>query len=62
MQMSKAILRSSEIVIFEKKKFWGCLGEFFLDRWIRNRFFSRRPYLYSFEWIKDLIDKNLLNT
>ena len=62
MQMNKAILRNSEIVIFEKKKIWDCPGEFFSNRWIGNRFFSRRPYLYSFAWIKDLIDKNFLNS
>ena len=45
MQMNKAVLRNSEIVIFDKKKFHGRPGEFFfsnpLDR--KQFFFSRRP-------------------
>ena len=41
MQLNKAILRNSEISIFDKKKkFRGRPGEFFFPtRWIKNRFF-----------------------
>ena len=63
MQMNKAILRNSEIVIFEKKKIGGTAWvSFFQTAGSETEFFSRRPYLYSFAWIKDLIDKNFLNT
>ena len=63
MQMNKAILRNSEIVIFEKKKKIGAAGvSFFQTAGLETDFFSRRPYLYSFASIKDLTDKNLLNS
>ena len=63
MQMNKAILRNSEIVIFEKKNnFVDAWVIFFQTAGSETDFFSRRTYLYSFAWIKDLIDKNLLNT
>lgn len=38
MQMSKAILRNGEIVIFDQKKFCSRPGEF-PTRWIRDTFF-----------------------
>ena len=61
--MNKAILRNSEIVIFEKKNNFGAAWvSFFQTVGLETDFFSRRPYLYSFEWMKDLIDKNLLIT
>ena len=60
MQMSKAILRNSEIVIFDKK---NNFGEFFFQTaGSETDYFSRRSYVYLFAWIKYLIDKNLLNT
>ena len=41
MQMSKAILRNSEIVIFDKKNDFATarVSFFFPTRWIGNRFF-----------------------
>ena len=60
MQMSKAILRNSEIVIFDKK---NNFGEFFFQTaGSETDYFSHRSYVYSFAWVKYLIDKNLLNT
>ena len=62
MQINKAILRNSEIVIFEGKKFLRLWVTFFQTAGSEIDFCSRRTYLYSFARIKDLIDKNLLNT
>ena len=63
MQMNKAILRNSEIVTFEKKNnFAAAWMIFFQTAGLEIDFFPRRAYLYSFAWIKDLTDKNLLNT
>ena len=40
MQMNKAVLRNSEIVIFDKKKFHGRPGEFFFSNPLdRKQFF-----------------------
>ena len=61
--MNKAILRNSEIVIFEKKNsFAAAWVIFFQIAGLETDFFSRRTYLYSFAQIKDLIDKNLFHT
>ena len=61
--MNKAILRNSEILIFDKKNNLAAAQvSFFKPLDWRQIFFSRRPYVYSFAWIKDLIDKTLLNT
>ena len=61
--MNKAILRNSEIVIFEKKNsFAAAWVIFFQTTGSETDIFSRRTYLYSFAQIKDLIDKNLFNT
>ena len=51
MQMNKAILRNSLIVIFEKKNFGAAWVSFFQTAGSETDFFSRRPYLYSFAWI-----------
>ena len=49
MQMTKAILRNSEIVIFEKKNsFAAAWVIFFQTAGLETDFFSRRTYLYSF--------------
>ena len=49
MQMNKAILRNSEIVIFEKKNsFAAAWVIFFQTAGSETDFFSRRAYLYSF--------------
>ena len=51
MQMNKAILRNSEIVIFDKKNNFTAarLSFFFPTHWIRNRFFfSHRPKSITF--------------
>ena len=60
--MNKAILRNSEIVIFDKKNNFAAARLSFFQTTGLETFFSRRPYVYSFAWIKVLIDKNLLNT
>ena len=64
MQMNKAILRNSEIIIFDKKNNFAAprVRFFFQTAGSETDFFTSRPYVYSFAWIKDLIAKNLLNT
>ena len=50
MQMNKAILRNSEIVIFDKKNIFAAapVSFFFPNRWIGNRFFFHVGLLVYF--------------
>ena len=53
MQIKKAFLRNSEIVIFEKKNNFAAAWVSFLQTAGSE---TDRSYLYSFAWIKDLLN------
>ena len=62
MQMNKGILRNSEIVIFEKKNNFAAVWMDFFQTAELETFFFTSDLSFSFAWIKNLLDKNLLNT